>query len=94
MGVTIRQSILSGILVGIGVVLQIQIQNPYISAMLFSIALLVIIECDLKLYTGKIGFFKPTEIKNLLIILLGNLLGVIIPIVCLISKDGFYERLV
>lgn len=94
MGVTIRQSILSGILVGIGVVLQIQIQNPYISAMLFSIALLVIIECDLKLYTGKIGFFKPTEIKNLLIILLSNLLGVIIPIVCLISKDGFYERLV
>ena len=42
MGVTIRQSILSGILVGIGVVLQIQIQNPYISAMLFSIALLVL----------------------------------------------------
>ena len=58
MGIIIKQSILSGVLVGLGVALQIQVQNTYIGAMLFSIALLVIIECDLKLYTGKIGFFK------------------------------------
>ncbi len=90
----IKQSILSGILVGLGVALQIQVQNTYISSMLFSIALLVIIECDLKLYTGKIGFFKIKEIKNLLIILLGNLIGVMIPIFCSISKSGFYERII
>lgn len=89
-----KQSILSGILVGLGVVLQIQIQNAYICAMLFSVALLVIIECDLKLYTGKIGFFKIKEIKNLLIILLGNLIGVVIPIFCMLLKDGFYEKVI
>ena len=94
MGIIIKHSILSGILVGLGVVLQIQIQNTYISAMLFSIALLVIIECNLKLYTGKIGFFEIKEGKNLLIILLGNLVGVLIPIFCSLLKDGFYERLI
>lgn len=94
MGVIIRQSILSGILVGLGVVLQIQTQNAYIGAMLFSVALLVIIECNLKLYTGKIGFFKINETKNLLIILFGNLIGVTIPIFCSILKSGFYERVI
>lgn len=78
MGTIIRQSILSGILVGLGVVLQIQISNPYIGAMLFSLALLTIIECDLKLYTGEIGFLKIKESKNLIVILLGNSLGAIL----------------
>ena len=94
MGVTIRQSILSGILVGLGVALQIQVQNAYVGAMLFSVALLVIIECSLKLYTGKIGFFKIKEIKNLLIILFGNFIGVMIPIFCSVVKSGFYERVI
>jgi formate/nitrite transporter FocA (FNT family) len=94
MGVIIKQSILSGVLVGLGVVLQIQVQNTYIGAMLFSIALLVIIECDLKLYTGKIGFFRIKETKNLLIILMGNLVGVLIPIFCSILKGGFYEKVI
>lgn len=93
MGVIIKQSILSGILVGIGVVLQVQTANPYIGAMLFSIALLVIIECNLKLYTGKIGFFKLSEATNLLVILFGNLIGVLIPISCALLKNGFYEKL-
>lgn len=94
MGIIIKQSVLSGILVGLGVVLQIQVPNKYVSAMLFSIALLVIIECNLKLYTGKIGFFKIKESKNLLIILLGNLVGVLIPIFCSFFKSGFYEKVV
>lgn len=94
MGIIIKQSILSGILVGLGVVLQIQVQNAYIGAMLFSIALLAIIECDLKLYTGKIGFFRIKETKNLLIILIGNLVGVLIPIFCSLFKNGFYNRII
>ena len=93
MGAIIKQSILSGILVGIGIIINIQVSNPYIGAMLFSIALLVIIKCDLKLYTGKIGYFKIDDIKNLIIILLNNLIGVIIPILISINKNGLYEQL-
>ena len=94
MGIIIKHSILSGILVGIGVLSQIQIQNIYISSMLFSLALLVIIECNLKLYTGKIGFFETTEIKNLIIILLSNLIGIMIPVFCSIYKSGVYEKII
>ena len=94
MGTIIKRSILSGILVGIGVVLQIQVQSAYIGAMLFSIALLAIIECDLKLYTGKIGFFKVSDIRELLTILLCNLIGVLIPVFCSIFKIGFYENII
>lgn len=92
MGIVIKQSILSGILVGIGIVVNTLTSNQYIGAMLFSIALLVIIECELKLYTGKIGYFNIASIKDLVIMLIGNLIGVIIPILISLNKDGAYEQ--
>ena len=76
MGIIIKQSILSGILVGIGIVINTQTSNQYVGAMLFSIALLVIIKCELKLYTGKIGYFGVVPIKDLITMLIGNLIGV------------------
>ena len=76
----IKQSILSGFLVGMGVIVNVSLSNQYVGAMLFSIALLVIIECNLKLYTGRIGYVNNTPIKDLMFMLLGNLVGVIIPI--------------
>lgn len=77
---TIKHSMLSGFLVGLGIVINTKSSNPYIGAMLFSLALLVIIECGLKLYTGKIGYAKEIPTKDLIIILIFNLVGVIIPI--------------
>lgn len=85
---------LSGVLIGLGVVINTQTSNPYIGAMLFSIALLVIIECNLKLYTGKIAYIKEITTKTLSIILFGNLIGVIIPALISMNKDGFYEQLI
>lgn len=93
MGTIVKQSILSGILVGIGVVVNIQTSNQYVGAMLFSIALLVIIKCELKLYTGKIGYFGVVPIQDLITMLIGNLIGVMIPILIAFNKEGFYERL-
>lgn len=80
MGILIKHSILSGFLVGIGVVVQLSVNNQYIGAMLFSIALLTIIKCNLKLYTGKIGYIGRLnkEEDNLLCMFLGNILGVLI----------------
>lgn len=77
----IKQSILSGFLVGLGVIVNVSSSNQYVGAMLFSIALLVIIECNLKLYTGRIGYIKNIPIKDLMFMLLGNLVGVMIPII-------------
>lgn len=72
-----KKSLLSGILVGIGVIINTMSGNKYIGAMLFSLALLSIIECKLKLYTGMIGFFKfSTNLSELLFVLAFNLLGI------------------
>ncbi len=72
---------LSGILIGLVVLANIKVENPYVGALLFSLALLVIIECDLNLYTGKVGFAKVGVIgeipmRNLFEMLFRNLVGV------------------
>lgn len=52
--------------------------NKYIGAMLFSLALLSIIECKLKLYTGMIGFlkFNTNSLSELFFVLAFNLIGI------------------
>lgn len=56
MNITIKKSILAGILIGLGVIINLQSENPIIGALLFSFGLLTIIRMQLNLYTGKIGF--------------------------------------
>ena len=84
-----NQSVLSGFLVGLGVVINTQAANKYIGAMLFSLALLTIIECDLKLYTGKIGFIDKVPIDDLLTMFFGNIIGVVFPVLMMEQKDNF-----
>ncbi len=72
-------SVLAGILIGIGNLALIS-TDRYIGALLFSVALLSIIELQLPLYTGRIG--KVFENKNpleLLIMLCLNAVGAILP---------------
>lgn len=83
-----KQSVLSGMLIGIGVVVNIQVENRYIGAMLFSLALLTIIKCDLKLFTGKIGFIGKTKISDLIYMFIGNLVGIYLVIIFAIEKIG------
>lgn len=80
----IKQSLLSGILVGIGVIINIISMNNYIGAMLFSFALIAIIKCNLKLYTGKIGYYTTSKTFSLFMILIYNFVGVILPTIGLV----------
>lgn len=52
-----KKSILAGILIGLGVIINLQSEIPALGALLFSFGLLTIINMQLNLYTGKIGFF-------------------------------------
>lgn len=70
--INFEKSILAGMLIGLGVIINLQTTTPFIGALLFSFGLLTIIYLQLPLYTGKIGFLG----KNLPLILLGNLIGV------------------
>ena len=58
MNLLIKKSILSGILIGLGVLINIQTDPSVLGALLFSFGLLTIINMQLYLYTGKIGFFS------------------------------------
>lgn len=91
----IKRAILAGILVGIGVVVNISVENRYIGAMLFSFALLTIIKCSLNLYTGKIGFYQTQKPVNLAIMLMFNLVGVSLPTLGIaLCRESAYEAIV
>ena len=73
----IKKSLLAGILIGLGVIINTQMQIPIVGPALFSFGLLVIINMQFQLYTGKIGFI--TGIKDfpyLSTVLIFNLIGI------------------
>ncbi len=82
----VRHSVVSGFLVGLGVIINTVSENRYVGAMLFSLALLVIIECGLQLYTGKIGFVRTVPAKNLAVMLVGNLAGSAVPVLMVATQ--------
>lgn len=67
-------SILAGILIGVGVIINTTLTIPIIGPLLFSFGLLSIIELKLPLYTGRIGYIGKQ--KHLGTILVGNFVGV------------------
>ena len=74
---TIKKSILAGMLIGLGVIINLQSEIPAVGACLFSFGLLVIIHMQLNLYTGKIGFFTEFyEWKFLITVLIFNCIGI------------------
>lgn len=87
MGRIMRLSILSGILVGVGIIVNTSLSNKYVGSMLFSVALLSIVKCDLYLYTGKIGFIGDVSVNTLIITFLGNLCGVTLSVLLFTYKN-------
>lgn len=72
------KSIMSGILIGIGGIVYLSVENKYLGAFLFSLGLFTIIQFGFLLYTGKVGYIpeKPVfYIKEVAVTLLGNVLG-------------------
>lgn len=81
------RSYLAGIMVGIGVIVNMSVDNRAIGAMLFSLALLTIIHNDLYLFTGKIGSIKKIESTDLCEMLVCNLIGSMLVYVVMITAD-------
>ena len=77
---TFRSSLFAGIYIGIAGFgfLTATTQTQYGSlfgAIMFALGLLAIVGYKLKLYTGTAGFIKKDEVGNLMVILLGNIVG-------------------
>lgn len=70
------KSIYAGLMIGIGGIIYLSLNNPIIGAFLFSFGLLTIIIQQFNLFTGKIGFIKTKEqLFEIPIIILGNFIG-------------------
>lgn len=77
---TLRTSIFAGMYIGVAGFgfLTAGIQTQYGSlfgSILFALGLMAIVGYKLKLFTGTAGFIKKNEIGDLLVILLGNIIG-------------------
>ena len=70
----IRSSILAGICIGIAGFGYL-VLGGLSGAVLFAFGLLTVVGYKLKLYTGTAGFINKSEILDLVIILLGNIVG-------------------
>ena len=78
----VPDGILAGVMVSIGGAVLLSVDNRYVGAALFCIALLVICYFGFNLYTGKVGFLWNThgraELSMALLGLLGNFLGTVL----------------
>ncbi len=74
----IKQSIASGFLVGIGCMCYASIENHYIGAFLFSIALCSICLLTIPLFTGRIYLVTTKRNQHLISMLMFNLFGALI----------------
>lgn len=70
------KSILAGICIAIGTLVYLSVNSPIIGAFLFSIGLFTILQFKFNLYTGKVAYVSHLkDIKNIIIIFIGNLIG-------------------
>ena len=81
------RSIWAGIFIGIGATALMAIQVPIVGSLFFSIGLFTIINLQLSLYTGAIGFLgnrkEDMSPKDMTIIYIGNLIGTFLYGTCL-----------
>ena len=92
------KSILAGLFIGLGAIVNLSADNRLVGAFMFSLGLLLVIIFKADLFTGKIGYFidEPTG-KNalkLLKILIGNVVGVfIMAMLVRLSMPEIYGKL-
>jgi len=73
-----KQSVIAGVLIGFGVIINLLTTPPILGATLFSFGLLAIIQLQIPLYTGKIGFAINKISQPYILIFIGNCLGILL----------------
>lgn len=82
-----KNAAVAGFLIGLGVVINTLAENSVLGAVLFSFGLLTIIQMQLPLYTGQIGFIKEKKISNLIKIIIFNFIGILFVLLLEIISD-------
>ena len=73
-----RNAAIAGFLIGLGVIINTLAANTILGAFLFSFGLLTIIDLQIPLFTGQIGFIKQKNKKDLFNILIFNIIGILL----------------
>lgn len=83
----LTQSLCAGILISVGCTVYLSVNDKYIGAFLFAIALFTICYKKYNLFTGKVGYLVShrTTWKEVVITLVANILGVVLTGVLLAS---------
>ena len=88
------KAVVAGFLIGLGVIINTLAANPVLGAVLFSFGLLTIIDLQLPLYTGQIGFIRQRKKIDLIKILIFNLIGIALCIgIWIIKNPTFLQTL-
>lgn len=75
--ITLFKAICAGGMIGIAGTIYLTIPVQWVAALFFSIGLIMICLSNYNLYTGKVGYvISITEIPKMLLIILGNFIGV------------------
>lgn len=89
-----KQSIIAGALIGFGVIINLLTNPPALGAALFSFGLLAIIQLQIPLYTGRIGFIINSERQPYWLYLLGNVLGIMLAVSMYALTNPNFEPLI
>lgn len=85
------RSIIAGILIGIGAYAYVSISNKVLGAFLFSIGLISVFALQAHLFTGKIGGLNKKNWKDLIWMLIGNLVGIALVVLVAAPKETIRE---
>lgn len=72
---TLKKSIIGGFLIGFGGTVYLNMDNKIVASFLFGLGLFTIINFELNLYTGKIGYLSKENWKEVFLTLIGNFIG-------------------
>ena len=92
---TLKKSIIGGFLIGFGGTVYLNMDNKIVAAFLFGLGLFTIINFELNLYTGKIGYLSKENWREILQTrLAGKLKEVVAPAVELKLSDNLLSTFI
>lgn len=72
----LKKAIVAGLVIGIGCTVYLNMDNSIVASFLFGLGLFTIVNFELNLFTGKIGYIGKENYLEILITLVGNGIGV------------------
>ena len=85
------RSIVAGVLIGIGAYAYVSISNHILGSLIFSLGLISVFELQAHLFTGKIGGLNKKNWKDLLWMLMGNIIGILLVVLIAAPKETIRE---